>query len=63
MEASLGTRERALETGWKGMMWRAPPRLVLLAVCTVMAYILPFFGALLDVVAAISGQGSLQSPI
>jgi len=58
LEASLGTRDGALKPGFKGLAMRTP-RLFLLGLCTLLAYTLPFFGALLDVVAAIAGQATV----
>ncbi|CAE7454484.1 unnamed protein product [Symbiodinium sp. CCMP2456] len=58
LEAMLGTRSGALKPGLRGLIMRLP-RLLFLGLCTVLAYTLPFFGALLDVVAAIAGQGTV----
>eukprot|EP00439_Symbiodinium_sp_Y106_P054460 s1197_g7.t1 len=58
LEATLGTRSGALKPGLRGLTMRLP-RLLFLGLCTVLAYTLPFFGALLDVVAAIAGQGTV----
>ncbi|CAE7247337.1 AVT1J [Symbiodinium natans] len=58
LEATLGTRAGALKSGLPGLMMRLP-RLLFLGFCTALAYSLPFFGALLDVVAAIAGQGTV----
>ncbi|CAE7157196.1 AVT1J [Symbiodinium pilosum] len=58
LEATLGTREGALQPGMRGLVMRTP-RLLFLGLCTTLAYTLPFFGALLDVVAAVAGQGTV----
>ncbi|CAE7579386.1 AVT1A [Symbiodinium natans] len=58
MEATLGTRDGALKPGLRGLAMRTP-RLLFLGLCTLLAYTLPFFGALLDVVAAVAGQGTV----
>lgn len=59
LELMLGIREQTLKSScaW-GLFWRLP-RLLLLASCTALAYLLPFFGALLNVVAAIAGQATV----
>lgn len=59
LELMLGIREKTLKSScaW-GLFWRLP-RLLLLASCTALAYLLPFFGALLNVVAAIAGQATV----
>ncbi|CAK8986036.1 unnamed protein product [Durusdinium trenchii] len=60
IEAALGIRDQLVESSLcgRGLLLRVP-RFLALGLCAFLAYIIPFFGALLNLVAALAGQASV----